>query len=553
LQTQKLSHLQVAPRNDLCGNILAQKYELLSFLGSGGMSDVYKARHKVSGKLVAVKVLHEKQAADPNTVKRLKQEAKAAGALTHQNILGIHDIDVDESGMPFLVMDFIDGQSLADFFKQKGPTDLQHFLRIIQQVVSAFEHAQEKGVVHRDLKPNNIMLIDPEGACEVKIVDFGIAKLLGQDEGTAHRLTQTGETFGSPSYMSPEQCMGMVVDSRSDIYALGVVMYELLTGNVPFTGDSIFDTIHKQVTATPPPLVAPQIAKDNIRSRVELIILKCLAKDAGDRYQSFSELQTDLNKLQQTTGGNIFAGLINAVFFAQAKHSAQAKTKVPLLLCALVVMGCASIGSSAYLVYTGVEVQQAFRTLHAANSARTKWLQAYIDSALMYKAGQNYLKSRDPNELQALETNARHLETMLNSIDSTLEDEPVMRQRYKLMRELMQSAVTDFDSTIHNLPQNIDVVTTLYKYAPHLRDIVSRATSVQKQIFAIQGQEDVSLQMLSDRVVQLQQTLIALSIFTLVLDGSLIAAIVWYFRRKKKTGSASAPPVSTTTKLPSSN
>jgi serine/threonine protein kinase len=515
---------------DLVGKIFAQKFEITSFLGRGGMSDVYKARHLVTGKIVAVKVLHEKHAQDSVTIKRLKQEAQAAGALAHSNILGVHDLDVDESGTPFLVMDFIDGVSLSEFLRANHPIKIEQFLSIMAQVAFACSHAQQKGVVHRDLKPSNIMIIQNGDVLEVKIVDFGIAKLLGEDPANAQRLTQTGETFGSPAYMSPEQCLGQVLDSRSDIYSFGIVMYEALSGGPPHIGESVFDTVHRHVNAAPPPLVAPQL-DESVRSRMEGIILRCLAKEPGSRYQTFDEVRSDLRKLDAATGGTVLAQLEQAWNLVQAKHAARRKTKVPLLVCTLFLMAVLSIGSSAWLVVIGFDVDHAFRTLHKTSRARVKYLQAYVDSTLIYKFGQAYLRSRKSADLDAMDAIAGHCQKTLQDAAEILKDEPVARERYERMGELLVTGITGFREVARSLPKSEHV--NLFSQAPKLRAIVQSTTSAQREVIAIQDQEDVELNKLSERVQDLQRQLILIGLITLLLNGAIVVTLIIYFVKQK--------------------
>ncbi|MBX9573637.1 MAG: serine/threonine protein kinase [Candidatus Obscuribacterales bacterium] len=342
---------------DLTGKILCDKFELTAFLGSGGMSEVYKARHIVTGKIVAVKILHQKLAKEENTSKRLKQEAQAAGALTHSSILSVHDFGVDSAGTPFLVMDFLDGVSLSDILKKEGPLPLDRFLTIIQQVASALAHAQQQNVVHRDLKPSNIMILK-EGKDRAKIVDFGIAKLVDPNNEASQRLTQTGELFGSPLYMSPEQCTGAPVDPRSDIYALGCVMFEALSGKTPHMGETVFDTIHRHINSSPPPLIAAQL-EPQVRDRLEGIILKCLAKNPADRYQSAASIEAELRKIELSEASGIISRIGSAWSLAQAKYLAKRKNNVPLLVISLFSVSALSVIASIILLFSLIDYNES--------------------------------------------------------------------------------------------------------------------------------------------------------------------------------------------------
>jgi serine/threonine protein kinase len=523
-----LSTPVLVAQNDLVGKVFAQKFEITGFIGRGGMSDVYKARHRVTGKTVAVKVLHEKHAQDSTTIKRLRQEAQAAGALAHKNILGVHDLGVDESGTPFLVMDFIDGVSFSEFLRANAPIRLDQFLSIMKQVAGALSHAQQKGVVHRDLKPSNIMIVEENGILDAKIVDFGIAKLLGQDESIAQRLTQTGETFGSPAYMSPEQCLGQIVDSRSDIYSFGCVMYEALCGAPPHAGDSVFDTVHRHVNSAPPPLVAPQL-DEPARARLEGLILRCLAKGPADRFDDAAAIEKELCKIEADTGGTVLAQLEQAWKLVQAKHAARRKTKVPLLVSTLFVMAILSIGSSGWLLYTSCEVNRGFQTLHSTNRARVKYLQAYIDATLIYKQGQLYFRKHNTTDLDAMKQVALRCQRTLDDAELILKDEPSTRELYAKMNRLIRSGVDGYLRIADKLPED----GSLYAVAPELRNIVKAVTAAQQETIELQDQEDEALSKLSDHVAVLQRNLILIGILTLVLNGAVVTTLAIYFIKQK--------------------
>lgn len=232
------------------GSIFAGKYEVGDRLGSGGMSTVYLAKHKFLNKNVAVKVLHASLASDAKAVQRFQMEAKAAFELTHPNLLTIYDFGISQDGQAYIVMDYIEGESLADLVQRQGHVSLTEALPLFYDICLGLAHAHEKNVLHRDIKPSNVMLLKGETRIVAKIVDFGLAK--SYDE-SAMKLTQTGEIFGSPLYMSPEQCQGTALDNRSDIYSLGCLFYESLSGIPPIKGDSAYDTFKRKFSDKPPP------------------------------------------------------------------------------------------------------------------------------------------------------------------------------------------------------------------------------------------------------------------------------------------------------------
>ena len=279
--------------NSQSGN-LGDRFEVVSLLGQGGMGAVYKARDKKLQKTFAVKVLNSQLVEDRAAVKRFEQEARAASSLTHPNLAAVYDFGMGESGAPYLVMDYLDGDNLGDVLKREGYLDVPRSLDIFLQVCEAVAHAHKKGVIHRDIKPNNIILTQgTAGGDFVKLVDFGIAKVLPGRDKQAENLTQTGEIFGSPLYMSPEQCLGNKLDARSDIYAFGCVMYETLTGKSPFSAENPIRTILKHINDVAVPLSSLKDAQA-IPGDLEHIVMRCLEKDPDSRYQSMDDLFKDL-------------------------------------------------------------------------------------------------------------------------------------------------------------------------------------------------------------------------------------------------------------------
>lgn len=279
------------------GTTLENRFELVALLGKGGMGEVYRARDLLMKRDVAVKLLHRHLVSDPQTIRRFQQEAQAASALSHGNVVVAHDFGVSEDGIPYLVLDYLDGRTLAQEIACHSSFDLQRFLHIFAQVCDGLAAAHERGVVHRDIKPGNIMLLNAGSDAEaVRIMDFGIAKIMPHDEDTLQRLTRTGEIFGSPFYMSPEQVQGAKLDARSDVYSLGCVMYETLTGNPPHVGATAFETLTKHLND---PASGIAEARSDIASikRLEQVVLKTLAKNPAQRYQSVAALKEDLERL----------------------------------------------------------------------------------------------------------------------------------------------------------------------------------------------------------------------------------------------------------------
>ncbi|MBC7997867.1 MAG: serine/threonine protein kinase, partial [Leptolyngbya sp.] len=233
--------------------IVADRYRIVSLLGHGGMGAVYKVEQIFLEQTFALKTLTAKNFSDI-AIKRFQKEAQAAGKLTHPNLVRALDFGVLKNGNPFYVMDLVEGDNLAEYSRKIGSLNLEEVFKIFIPICFALGYAHTEGIIHRDIKPGNIMLAktgNPIDPFVPKIVDFGIAKLTDAEDGTAVNLTQTGEIFGTPLYMSPEQCYGKKLDHRSDIYSLGCVLYEALTGAPPFTGESVLAVMLRHQSEEP--------------------------------------------------------------------------------------------------------------------------------------------------------------------------------------------------------------------------------------------------------------------------------------------------------------
>lgn len=290
------SMLMFAQKDELIGTILNDRYRVISEVGRGGMSIVYKGLHEMMDRVVAIKMLQSQHVTDQLSIKRFQQEAQAASHLQHPHVITVYDCGVVASGQPYIVMDFLEGMSLSDVVKEENHLANQRALPIFIQACDALEHAHQKGVIHRDLKSSNIMLVEVEGRRDfVKVVDFGIAKLTNASGKQQQNLTQTGEIFGSPIYMSPEQCLGQQLDTRSDIYSMGAVLYETLTGVPPLMGDTIYATMKMHVSQMPEPFsaVRPDL---RIPDALERIAFRALAKKPEQRYQSMQEMRDALDQ-----------------------------------------------------------------------------------------------------------------------------------------------------------------------------------------------------------------------------------------------------------------
>jgi len=270
--------------------VLNGRYELQRRVGRGGMAEVFLARDRLLDRLVAIKILFPEFAADPSFVARFRREAQSAANLNHPNIVGVYDWG-KERGTYYIVMEYIDGRSVSDILRADGPIEAKQAARIAAEVAGALGFAHRKGVVHRDVKPGNVLITE---AGEVKVADFGIARAM--TSSSEENLTQTGSVMGTATYFSPEQAQGKPVDPRSDLYSLGVVLYEMASGKPPFSADSPVAIAYKHVQEPLPPL-RDQVP--GVPAAYEAITVKALAKDADDRYQDGAEMRTDLLRFRE--------------------------------------------------------------------------------------------------------------------------------------------------------------------------------------------------------------------------------------------------------------
>ena len=362
----------------LVGQVIDGRYRVESRLGEGGMGVVYRASHVTLGKPLAMKVLRPEVSRNEEIVARFKQEAQSASAIGNQHIIDISDFGSLKDGSTYFVMEFLKGHSLTDALEEVRFTE-ERTVHVGMQLCRALGAAHERGIVHRDMKPDNVQLIERGGDKDfVKVLDFGIAKV----GGTSSKLTQAGQVFGTPHYMSPEQCSGSDVDQRTDIYAVGVILYEMGTGQVPFDADNLMGILTKHLYETPPvPHELPPPV--DISPGLESVILKCLQKKPEVRYQTMAELLTDLQALEAGATPSAVADQLERQSHTQSRLTGQssqattsrvtlgvgdanipANSKLPLLLGAS--LAAILVGGGVYALLSGDSSEQAEAKVAAA-------------------------------------------------------------------------------------------------------------------------------------------------------------------------------------------
>ncbi|CAN5193346.1 hypothetical protein BH10CYA1_BH10CYA1_55550 [soil metagenome] len=333
------------------GLILGGRYQVISCLGRGGMGVVYKVKQFFLDKELALKTI-SKQCLTETSIRRFQQEAITSFAIDHPNVIMVNDFGLLDDDTPFLVMELLDGETLGDRLKVCSRLSVDDAIALFIQVCFGMSYAHSKGIVHRDIKPTNIMLLNnlpfgTEGS--VKVVDFGIAKYSAREGGEVQALTRTGEVFGSPLYMSPEQCQGGTVDQRSDIYSLGCVMFEALTGTLPFIGENALLTMLKHQSDTAPTL--REASGSTYPKALEAIIAKMLAKHPSQRYQSLGDVAMELAALKN--GGAVKAAVRQELKKKKEDENVSiTKSNFNTLLCGVALIAAIASYFAVYSITT---------------------------------------------------------------------------------------------------------------------------------------------------------------------------------------------------------
>src|SRR4051812_34020604 len=322
--------------------LLGRRYELGGLLGHGGMAEVYRAADTRLGRDVAIKVLRSDLARDPSFLARFRREAQSAASLNHPMIVAVYDTGQDNSvtpPLPYIVMEYIRGKTLREVLQSEGRLTPQRATEIVADVCSALDYSHRAGIIHRDIKPGNVMLTG-EGA--VKVMDFGIARAVA---ATTSTVTATAAVMGTAQYLSPEQARGESVDARSDLYSTGVLFYELLTGRPPFTGDSPVAIAYQHVREDPAP---PSTSEPDLPPDLDAVVLKALAKNPDNRYQSAQEMREDLERA--LSGNRVLATpLLRDPITDTARRPVQPIRRRSLLYALLALLVVAALVGAALL------------------------------------------------------------------------------------------------------------------------------------------------------------------------------------------------------------
>src|SRR5438067_11013518 len=322
-------------RGPMVGDVIAERYELEELVGSGGMSSVYKAHDRLLERDVALKVLHSHFLADEEYVERFRREARAVAQLSHPNIVTVIDRG-EADGHQFIVFEYVDGENLKELIRRVGPLPVRQAVQLALAVAEGLAFAHEHGLVHRDVKPQNVLL---NGEGETKVTDFGIARSLDVEHG----MTQTGTVMGTGDYITPEQASGRPVDAHTDVYSLGVVLHELLTGEVPFPGDNFVAVAMKHINEPPPDLLEK---RPDVPLRVAAIVDRALQKDPADRFPSMHAFAAELDAALHELGSpdtDRTAIVPSLVMRESRSRPIRRRSRWPLVLGLLALVAAAAV------------------------------------------------------------------------------------------------------------------------------------------------------------------------------------------------------------------
>lgn len=456
----------------LAGKIVDGKFQLQAVIGTGGCSVVYRATHLALDRVVAFKILRSDLVSTVERIKRFEQEAHMASNLNHPNICTIYDCGMLATGQPYLVMEIVEGKTLADLMLAGRIMPTARAMSLIKQIAAGLSAAHSQGVLHRDLKPGNIMLLDTATGEQVKIIDFGLAKALGTD---ASELTTSGHAIGTPAYMSPEQVKGDPLEACSDIYSFGCVIYEMLTGRRAVEGRTAFETMQNHLHGNPAPLTSGEYV---VPFKLREITLKCLQKDPAERYQFMSELES---AIAHAEASGEFQSQMNESVPAPV-HRSRAKWIVAA------VTGGVVLGLLVCKMIPGAHVAQA--PISNADSPITS--AGTSGSAIINKESIDPAIAKLLEEFRSLQGTGQHLaanRVINRAHDLVLKEGKQYSPEMVLVGKAMQSFLAVGNRRTESAPYIKAVIEAQQKLLPPLSDELLQAHKDAGQSFALAGEE----------------------------------------------------------------
>lgn len=504
---------QSNPKKSPVGQTFANKYEIVAQIGQGGMGIVYKANDMILARTVAIKVIKANSQAKVEEISRFQLEAKSIAKLDHPNIIRVYEMSITADGDPYFVLEYIAGNSLSNEIRGRKGLPLDETIAIVEQVCDALNHAHESGVIHRDLKPSNIMLVKLRDRVVVKLLDFGIAKHFAVDDATLQllRLTRPGQAFGSPHYMSPEQSRGQADSPASDIYSLGCMFFEIITGHPPFSGDNVLTTMNMHQTEEIPSV--GDTVDEKFRAEVDQIIARMMAKRPEDRYLSVLDAKGDLLELQRKMKPPKNSKLAtspsvsNVVDEVGDKKPDKNRTKILASVVAVLIVGAVGIFSAG--VFSGVKPSAPdVKDLIPWKAYDLKGQQLF-DKGVYKPALLNFQKAYEraklekdgPGKATKLNTSLRELRSInyvlgnteaVDSVNQELLENPVQtRALPQVPVERLQESIASLSK--ENISERWDSL--IEKVAAAVTDLRTRESSrplldlVEKRLLAIGGEE----------------------------------------------------------------
>ncbi|MCR4620648.1 MAG: protein kinase [Clostridiales bacterium] len=369
----------------MVNKLISGRYSIISTIGTGGMSVVYKAKDEKTGRIVALKILKDEYRKDADFIKRFRHEATAAQSLNHPNIVKLYTVGSDQDTQ-YITMEYINGRTLSDIIHKDGPLSESRCVRYAVKILDALSHAHKKGIVHRDIKPDNILIDENDN---VKVADFGIARMAGSKEGTV--TTNSNIVVGSVHYVSPEQAQFNEADARSDIYSMGIVLYEMLTGTVPFDGDTPVAIALQHIKTLPSSM---RLINKNISKGLDEVVLKALQKKPEMRYQTAANLSKDLKRsLRYPKGGFVNHSAIGAFLFRNGLNSLLIGLSV-ITIVSLIIYGFVNVSDILY----GVDVPEVIglEESEAVERIRDAQLSPVTEYQYSYSIDEGHVISQSP-------------------------------------------------------------------------------------------------------------------------------------------------------------